>query len=200
MPRYTSIQNYGAHNTKVISGYSESAGSSGGTAAPAPEKVNFVYGSTAGAGSSEFHVYQHARRRELDRIEYLEKDEIQKEESKAFEERRQEHRRVEDAIARKNAEKRHKRKKRKANCKENGADQKSDLSTNEKKEQSNKKKPINVYRGESTVLNSQGEDSIEGEITNDGECTNEYIRKVASLETKIGIVKSTVRLLDDDEL
>ena len=88
----------------------------------------------------------------------------------------------------------------KANCKENGADQKSDLSTNEKKEQSNKKKPINVYRGESTVLNSQGEDSIEGEITNDGECTNEYIRKVASLETKIGIVKSTVRLLDDDEL
>lgn len=45
-----------------------------------PEKVVNAYGSTAGAGSGEFHVYRHARERELGRLRQL--DEIEEEQNK----------------------------------------------------------------------------------------------------------------------
>jgi Protein of unknown function (DUF1168) len=40
-----------------------------------PEKVVNPYGSAAGAGSGEFHVYRHARSRELERMQTLQESE-----------------------------------------------------------------------------------------------------------------------------
>jgi Protein of unknown function (DUF1168) len=38
------------------------------------ELMNNVSGSSAGAGSGEFHVYKHARRREYERIQLMENE------------------------------------------------------------------------------------------------------------------------------
>ena len=59
-----------------------------------PEKVVNPYGSAAGAGSGEFHVYRHARSRELERMQTLKEseEEVKKDEDfqKMLEKNRQE--------------------------------------------------------------------------------------------------------------
>jgi hypothetical protein len=39
---------------------------------PPPEMVKNVQGSAAAAGSGEFHVYKHSRRREAERVKQME--------------------------------------------------------------------------------------------------------------------------------
>jgi hypothetical protein len=88
MGRYTSVQAYADNNANVRSiPYAEATGGaekkSGGVVT---EKVSNPYGSTAGAGSGEFHVYRHARAREAARWKELDDSEQQALEEQQFEE------------------------------------------------------------------------------------------------------------------
>lgn len=78
--------------------------------APPPEIVANVQGSSAGAGSGEFHVYKASRRREYERIKLME-EEVAKEEADAeFEKKRVEMRMKDEQKTGKNRKRREKRK------------------------------------------------------------------------------------------
>jgi hypothetical protein len=82
-------------------------------AAP-PEIVTNVQGSSAGAGSGEFHVYKASRRREYERLRVMD-EAVQKEKAdEDFEKSRTERSAQDDEKTRKNREKREKAKARKA--------------------------------------------------------------------------------------
>jgi len=127
MGRYSSVQSFTDKKTKVVGGYKEAeggAGAGGGGGArpapppPRPEKVDNVSGSSAGAGSCDFHVYRAARNREIVRLEQLESTRAQEAERAEFAARVEENRKEADARTRKNAEKRNKRKLKKLLAKE----------------------------------------------------------------------------------
>ena len=80
-----------------------------------PEIVTNVQGSSAGAGSGEFHVYKASRRREYERLRGMD-DELRREQQQdAFDKERTERERKDEERTRKNREKRDKMKARKAN-------------------------------------------------------------------------------------
>ncbi|EAU91800.1 hypothetical protein CC1G_04568 [Coprinopsis cinerea okayama7 len=82
------------------------------TIRPAREMMKNVQGSSAGAGSGEFHVYKAARRREYERLKLLE-EEAQKEAIAAeFERKRKEAEEAANAKTAKNRAKRQKKKER----------------------------------------------------------------------------------------
>ncbi|KAG7452759.1 uncharacterized protein BT62DRAFT_1070483 [Guyanagaster necrorhizus] len=88
------------------------------TIRPAREMMKNVQGSSAGAGSGEFHVYKASRRREYERLKLLEET-VQKETDEAnFERRRRE---AEAVTAAKTAKNRAKRQKKKERSKTHGA-------------------------------------------------------------------------------
>jgi hypothetical protein len=78
MGRYSSVQAYADNNTGVRKvPYEQAAASTSSKSGEPkayvkPEKVVNPYGSTAGAGSGDFHVYRHARNRELQRQKNME--------------------------------------------------------------------------------------------------------------------------------
>ena len=79
--------------------------------APPPEIVANVQGSSAGAGSGEFHVYKASRRREYERIKLME-EEVAKEEADAeFEKKREEMRMKDEGKTGKNRKRREKKRK-----------------------------------------------------------------------------------------
>ena len=79
--------------------------------APPPEIVANVQGSSAGAGSGEFHVYKASRRREYERIKLME-EEVAKEEADAeFENKREAMRKKDEEKTGKNRKRREKKRK-----------------------------------------------------------------------------------------
>ncbi|KAF4125809.1 Protein of unknown function (DUF1168) [Geosmithia morbida] len=80
---------------------------------PPPEVVTNVQGSSAGAGSGEFHVYKAARRREYERLREMDNEVLREKEAAEFERRRDEMERRDEEKTRKNREKRERMKARK---------------------------------------------------------------------------------------
>ncbi|KAI0837375.1 hypothetical protein F5Y06DRAFT_88278 [Hypoxylon sp. FL0890] len=87
---------------------------------PPPEIVTNVQGSSAGAGSGEFHVYKASRRREYERLRRMDEEVAQERAREEFERGREERERKDDEKTRKNREKREKAKARKAKAKNGG--------------------------------------------------------------------------------
>jgi len=93
-----------------------------------PEIVANVQGSSAGAGSGEFHVYKASRRREYERIRHMEEELKKEKDQEEFEKKQEELRRKDEAKTNKNKAKREKMKARKLKAKTGG---KSETSTSD---------------------------------------------------------------------
>ncbi|KAI1093821.1 hypothetical protein F5B19DRAFT_106038 [Rostrohypoxylon terebratum] len=87
---------------------------------PPPEIVTNVQGSSAGAGSGEFHVYKASRRREYERLRRMDEEVAEEREKEGFEKMKAERERKDDEKTRKNREKREKAKARKAKGRNGG--------------------------------------------------------------------------------
>ncbi|PFX28488.1 PRKR-interacting protein 1 homolog [Stylophora pistillata] len=83
----------------------------------APEFIRFVMGSSAGAGSGEFHVYRATRRREYNRTAYIEKKAEEHELDESFHKKLEENQNKADEKTAKKRAKRQKKKQRKLNAK-----------------------------------------------------------------------------------
>ncbi|KAH7082709.1 hypothetical protein BKA63DRAFT_136749 [Paraphoma chrysanthemicola] len=90
-------------------------------AAP-PEIVANVQGSSAGAGSGEFHVYKASRRREYERLRMMDEEVKQEEDEKAARERREELEKKDKEKTEKNRLKREKARLRKERAKQGKKD------------------------------------------------------------------------------
>lgn len=84
---------------------------------PPPEFVRNVMGSSAGAGSGEFHVYRHLRRKEYARQKCIQESAKLEEEDVEFQRRLEQHKQEAEM---KTAKKRAKRMKKKMNAKRKG--------------------------------------------------------------------------------
>ncbi|KAF7792298.1 hypothetical protein EIP86_003334 [Pleurotus ostreatoroseus] len=84
---------------------------------PAREMMKNVQGSSAGAGSGEFHVYKASRRREYERLKMMDEESQKEAEEAAFERKRKE---WEDQAEAKTAKNRAKRQKKKERAKGKG--------------------------------------------------------------------------------
>ncbi|XP_060703861.1 PRKR-interacting protein 1 homolog [Hemiscyllium ocellatum] len=80
---------------------------------PPPEFVRDVMGSSAGAGSGEFHVYRHLRRREYMREEFMEKQAAQQRLEEEFQKKLDNNRKVAEEKTEKRRKKRQKLKEKK---------------------------------------------------------------------------------------
>jgi hypothetical protein len=135
MGRYTTVQTYTDQDAKVAAISYSTATTTGGDAAPpasaaAPEatedrgqaadeggrfhinRVDNVAGSTAGAGSGEFHMYRASRRREMERVAHMEKQHEAKKLQEEFEHSRKRKAQEFETRANKRADKRRRRKER----------------------------------------------------------------------------------------
>ncbi|GJE95459.1 DUF1168 domain-containing protein [Phanerochaete sordida] len=82
------------------------------TIRPAREMMKNVQGSSAGAGSGEFHVYKASRRREYERLKLMDEDAKKEAEQAEFERKRQEWEQKTEEKTAKNRARRQKKKER----------------------------------------------------------------------------------------
>lgn len=96
------------------------------TAPLPPEIVANVQGSSAGAGSGEFHVYKASRRREYERLRLMGEEVAREKADKEFKDRQEEFRAKDEEKLGKNRARREKAKMRKAKGKDGEAGEKGD--------------------------------------------------------------------------
>lgn len=86
--------------------------------APPPEIVANVQGSSAGAGSGEFHVYKASRRREYERLRLMDEEVKRENENEEFEKAKEERKKKDEAKTSKNKARREKMKGKKGRGKD----------------------------------------------------------------------------------
>ncbi|KAG5735122.1 PRKR-interacting protein 1 like protein [Termitomyces sp. T112] len=132
------------------------------TIRPPREMMKNVQGSSAGAGSGEFHVYKASRRREYERLKLLE-DTTQKEIAEAeFERKRRE---AEEAAEAKTAKNRAKRQKKKDRAKAKGTGTQDDKEPSQGQD-AHARVPIKKRRlvnGKEMIFRQPGEESDDSE-------------------------------------
>ncbi|KAG7004298.1 hypothetical protein G7Y79_00026g058820 [Physcia stellaris] len=89
---------------------SETAISQRPTISAPPEIVANVQGSSAGAGSGEFHVYKASRRREYERVKAMDEEVEKEKKDREFEKEREEKKRRDEEKTEKNRKRREKKK------------------------------------------------------------------------------------------
>ncbi|KAJ6586977.1 DUF1168-domain-containing protein [Mycena vulgaris] len=122
------------------------------TIRPPREMMKNVQGSSAGAGSGEFHVYKASRRREYERLKLLEETSQKEAEEAAFERKRREAEELAESKTAKNRAKRQKKKER----------SKTKSSTTEHGQGTSENAPIKKRRlvnGQELVFRKPGDDS-----------------------------------------
>jgi hypothetical protein len=137
--------------------------------APPPEIVANVQGSSAGAGSGEFHVYKASRRREYERLRLMDEEVKKEEDEKAFKEKKEEQERKDREKTDKNRLKREKARLRKEKLKaggKGGGDAPGKNGAKNKDGQVKKKLAPNASTAE------KAEDDEDDEALNGGEVKN----------------------------
>ncbi|KAH7927138.1 DUF1168-domain-containing protein [Leucogyrophana mollusca] len=138
------------------------------TLRPAREMMKNVQGSSAGAGSGEFHVYKASRRREYERLKMIEEAARKETETEEFERRRREAEELAEAKTAKNRAKRQKKKERsKVKPIEKGADGQDVIMKDTTQGAPLKKRRL--VNGKELVFKRPGEDSEDEEAEAEGD-------------------------------
>jgi hypothetical protein len=129
-----------------------------------PEIVANVQGSSAGAGSGEFHVYKASRRREYERLRLMDEEVKQEGEDKEAKERREELEKKDREKTEKNRMKREKARLRKEKAKQGKKGEGSDKEGTPAADESGKRKlaprangPTHNGEDDETAINEGGE-------------------------------------------
>ncbi|KAF8449878.1 hypothetical protein BDZ91DRAFT_751427 [Kalaharituber pfeilii] len=145
------------------------------TLPPPPEIVANVQGSSAGAGSGEFHVYKASRRREGERIKLMEEELRKEKETKEFEHRMEEMRRRDEEKTEKRRRKREKKKgKAKNGGKSNGGEEDGEWKADGEKAKDGQKWNASKEAEEAgtavgaTEHSKSGDGAVEGESASRG--------------------------------
>jgi len=131
------------------------------TIRPPREMMKNVQGSSAGAGSGEFHVYKANRRREYERLKLMEETAKKETETEEFERKRKEREEHADAKTSKNRAKRMKKKERQMKGKDKESEASQDGPASAGGDGPIKKRRL--VNGSELVFRAPGEESDEDE-------------------------------------
>ncbi|KIK67352.1 hypothetical protein GYMLUDRAFT_37451 [Collybiopsis luxurians FD-317 M1] len=131
------------------------------TIRPAREMMKNVQGSSAGAGSGEFHVYKASRRREYERLALLEEASRKETEEAEFKRKREETEAIAEAKTAKKRAKRQKKKEKVRNATAKPAAESSSSALNDGGDVNVPLKKRRLVNGRELVFRKQGEESEE---------------------------------------
>ncbi|KAH7913903.1 DUF1168-domain-containing protein [Hygrophoropsis aurantiaca] len=152
------------------------------TIRPAREMMKNVQGSSAGAGSGEFHVYKASRRREYERLKMMEDASRKEVETEEFERKRRE---AEELAEAKTAKNRAKRQKKKERAKTKPAEKDASSRDKDMKDalETAPLKKRRLVNGKELVFRRPGEDSDDDETGGD----NDPIEPAEAMDESISL-------------